>query len=109
MLLVFIFSFTIISCSSDDDSPIIDPPAAEKVTYIKNVKSIIDGNCLGCHGETLANWAPVHLTNYEEVKASGAGVASKIADGSMPAGGGSLTTAQNKVIADWAKGGFLEK
>jgi mono/diheme cytochrome c family protein len=55
MLLVFIFSFTIISCSSDDDSPIIDPPAAEKVTYIKNVKSIIDGNCLGCHGETLAN------------------------------------------------------
>ena len=107
-LLLFIFSFAITSCSSDDDAPTVDPPTAEKVTYTKNVKAIIDGNCLGCHGEPLENGAPVHLTNYDEVKASSVKVASKVADGSMPAGGGSLTAAQKKVIADWAKDGFLE-
>jgi len=104
-LLLFIFSFAIISCSSDDDAP--EEPAAEKVTYTKNVKAIIDGNCLGCHGAELANGAPIHLTNFAEVKAASAGVTSKVADGTMPPNG-PLSDAQKKVIADWGKDGFLE-
>ncbi len=106
-LMLFIFSFAIISCSSDDDAT-VDPPAAEKVTYTKNVKAIIDANCLNCHGPEVANGASKSLTNYEEVKAASAGVTSKVADGSMPAGDGSLTDAQKKMIADWGKDGFLE-
>jgi len=104
-LLVFIFSFVIISCSSDDDTP--DAPTVEKVTYTKNVKAIIDANCLACHGATLTNEAPVHLTSYEEVKTAGEKVATRVANGTMPPSG-PLSDTQKKVIADWKKDGFLE-
>ncbi|MCF6297638.1 MAG: cytochrome c [Flavobacteriaceae bacterium] len=106
-LLLFIFSFVIISCNDDDDTT--EPVGEEKITYDKHVKKIIDSNCLGCHGAEVANGAPNSLTNYTEVKTASAGVTSRVADGSMPAGGGSLSATQKKTIADWAKDGFLEK
>ena len=105
-LLAIVFSFAIISCSSDDDATV--DPVVEKVTYTKNVKSIIDGNCIGCHGTEVANGASKSLTNYEEVKGASVGVVGKVADGSMPAGDATLTDAQKKVIADWKKDGLLE-
>ena len=105
-VLLIIFSFAITSCSSDDDTK-LDPPAAEKVTYTKTVKAIIDGNCLNCHGTNLANGAPIHLTSFEEVKAAGQKVAARVANGTMPPSG-PLSDAHKKAIADWKKSGFLE-
>ncbi len=106
-LLLLTLSFFMYSCSSDDDST-PDPDPVTKITYTKNIKTIIDGNCLGCHGTDVQNGASKSLTNYTEVKAASAGVTGKVADGSMPAGGGSLTDDQKKAFADWKKDGFLE-
>jgi len=106
LLLLLSLSFFIFSCSSDDDDPTPDP--VTKVTYTKNIKTIIDGNCLTCHGAEVENGASKSLTTYAEVKDASAGVIGKVADGTMPAGGGSLTDAQKKAFADWKKDGLLE-
>lgn len=49
------------------DPPVINPPAA--ITYAKNVKSIIDASCVGCHQNgRSAGFRP--LTTFAEVKAA---------------------------------------
>lgn len=52
------------SCSSSDDS---DERQPQSVTYQANIKSIIQNHCLSCHGNPIANGAPMSLTTYAEV------------------------------------------
>lgn len=102
--------FIVMSCSSgsDDDGEIMNPPNND-VTYATTVKTIIDSNCLGCHGNPTANNAPMSLTTYDEVKSAveARNLITRIENGSMPPAG-NLTASQIQAIKDWESGGFVE-
>lgn len=74
LLLLCVFTMILISCSSSDDGTtepdvVIDPdPIPEQTsTYIGHVKTIIDSNCLECHGSPLQNSAPMELVTFQQV------------------------------------------
>jgi len=88
-----------------------DPTTA--ITYTKNVKSIIDANCIGCHqsGRSAA-FRP--LTTYAQVKAAveSAGLLTRIQlqngeQGIMPQGG-RMSQANIDLIVKWNTDGLKE-
>lgn len=99
-LFLLFLSVSIISCSSNDDT---ETPSQNEVTYTDNIKSIIDSNCLNCHGNPVANGAPMSLTNFDEVKEAvmNRDLIGRVENGSMPLGGTPFTAAQVKAIKDW--------
>lgn len=55
-------------CNNDSSSDLIANPVLNNITYLSNVKSIIDNNCTSCHAATPINGAPMPLINFDEVK-----------------------------------------
>lgn len=63
---------TITSCSNDSESDLLElpdenPGSGDLVTYTNDVKSIIDGSCIGCHSSPPRNGAPFALTTFNQV------------------------------------------
>lgn len=68
ILYVFLIS-TLFSCSYNSEDDLTEDIIIEdQVNYEDNIKSIIDNNCIGCHGNPPTNGAPMSLTTYNEVK-----------------------------------------
>jgi len=108
LLSFFLLIFFVTSCSSGSDDPIINPP--DDVTYAGDIKSIIDGKCLGCHTNPPVNGAPMSLITYQNVKdaVESRGLIVRVENGSMPPAGTNLTTAQVQALKDWQTGGFMQ-
>ncbi|WP_348824840.1 c-type cytochrome [Flavobacterium aestuarii] len=112
------------SCSDSDTYQEIEtppgtgtpPPTTEpaaKLTYTKNVKSIIDANCITCH-QTGKAAAFRPLTTYAQVKEAvqSAGLLNRIQlqngeQGIMPQGG-RMSQANIDIIKKWNTDGLLE-
>ena len=75
-----------------------------KVSFINDVKPIMDARCLSCHG--VGGNFP-ELKNYSEVSNHAAMVKNEVASGRMPKGA-ALTAAQIKSIVDWVDEGALD-
>ena len=109
---ILITLLVFISCSSNsgDDDPNVDPPVDKNITYTKDIKSIIDGKCLNCHTDPLANGAPMPLLTYENVKDAvmNRGLIGQVESGAMPPSGSDLSDSQVKQIKDWQTGGYKE-
>lgn len=82
-------------------------PIAEQVTYTKDVKPIIDANCVSCHSPGAQA-----LTNYNQVKNNIDNIIDRIG---RPTGdplkmpqGGSLSPSQINIITKWKTDGLLE-
>ncbi|UTN03736.1 cytochrome c [Flavobacterium bizetiae] len=90
-----------------------DPTTPTTITYTKNVKSIIDANCIGCHQNgRSASFKP--LTTYAEVKAAveNAGLLNRIQlqngqQGIMPQGG-RMSQTNIDLIVKWNTDGLKE-
>lgn len=97
----------ITSCSSDDDNIEVTP---KEITYSKNIKTIMDNQCMACHIDPPINGAPMHLVNYQAVKESveNRNLISKIEDGSMPPGNNNLSPEEIQAIKDWKENGFKQ-
>ena len=68
-LLSFVFMLLLLTnCTNDSSKDLTEDIGLNDVTYLLNVKSIIDNNCIVCHAATPINGAPMSLTTYEEVK-----------------------------------------
>jgi uncharacterized membrane protein len=110
------------SCSSSDTyedvagpptTPVTGTTPATTISYTKNVKSIIDGNCVSCHSSgRSAAFRP--LTTYAEVKAAveSAGLLNRIQlqsgqQGLMPQGG-RMSQANIDLIVKWNTDGLKE-
>lgn len=97
-----------IACESRTYEEISDnTPIAQVVTYNKDIKGIMDANCVSCHSP-----GPQALTNYSQVKTNINGIIDRI---SRPNGdplkmpqGGSLSPAQINIINKWKADGLLE-
>lgn len=92
-------------------TPGTDPTAS--ISYSKNVKAIIDGNCISCHSSgRAASFRP--LTTYAEVKAAveNAGLLNRIQlqsgqQGLMPQGG-RMSQANIDLVVKWNTDGLKE-
>ena len=105
------------SCENDstDDLIINNVTPETNVTYTQNVATIIDNNCIICHGATPTNGAPMSLTTYEQVKEAvqNRGLIDRIsleqgAPGMMPNGGTRLPQNLINTIAQWNEQGLLQ-
>lgn len=117
-------ALTLTSCSDSDTYQDIEtPPVTETptpgpnpvvtISYSKNVKAIIDANCVGCHQSgRSAGFRP--LTTYAEVKTAteGAGLLNRIQlqtgqQGIMPQAG-RMSQANIDLIVKWNTDGLKE-
>ncbi|WP_428224047.1 cytochrome c [Flavobacterium sp.] len=107
--------FTVCACDSTTyESLENNTEVVGKVTYTKEVKTIIDANCVGCHSSSgTASFAP--LQTYEQLKeyTQNGDLLTRIQKqngeaGLMPKGG---RMAQQKIdlLLKWNTDGLLEK
>ena len=102
-----------VSCSSDSDngpmSPVVPEPEPDpNVTYSGTVKAIIDSNCITCHGDPLANGAPMPLLTLANVQEAvqNRNLIGRVENGTMPPTGTDLTASQVFAIKGWQAGSF---
>ncbi len=100
----------IFSCSGGtDDVSQPDPDPNAKITYDANVKNIIGGNCLQCHGSPTANGAPFSLTTYTQVKGKVDIILTRINSTSSPMPPtGQMPFNNRDIIQKWKDDGLLE-
>jgi len=86
-----------------------EPPISGDITYTNSIRSIVNSNCISCHGSTPSNGAPMSLTTYTEVKnaTQNRGLITRIENGTMPPSG-NLSTSQIQLFKDWKSDGYLE-
>lgn len=116
IVLIISTSFLLfVSCTNDSESDLMDPNISNTNTYTNSIKSIIDDNCVSCHGTILTNGAPMSLTTYQNVKEAvlSRGLIDRIsksqgAPGMMPSGGTRLPQSAIDQIINWKNNGFKE-
>lgn len=108
----------LMACSNDNPDTLMQeiPANTTKITYQQNVKSIIDNNCISCHGATPRNGTSLSLVTYNQVKNAiqNRGLLSRISlnngnSSLMPQGGSRLPQATIDVVAKWEQDGLLEQ
>lgn len=116
ILIAICLPFFLSSCTNDSTDDLIDTtPISGLVTYNKNVKAIIDANCISCHGVTPTNGAPMSLVTYSQVKEAiiNRGLVDRISrqngeSGLMPQGGSKLPQITIDVVTKWQTDGLQE-
>lgn len=112
MMCIISLALVSIACESRTYEEISDKtPVTELVTYNKDVKPIIEANCIICHSAGgAASFQP--FTSYNQVKNNIDNIINRI---SRPIGdpqkmpqGGSLSPSQIKIITKWKADGLTE-
>ncbi len=103
------------SCSNESTENLIDDTPPETITYNDNIRSIINNNCISCHGTVPANGAPMSLTTYDNVvdAIANRGLLDRIQrnegqEGLMPLGGPKLPQNTINIILQWHAEGMQE-
>ncbi|WP_299222315.1 hypothetical protein [uncultured Aquimarina sp.] len=124
LLLLSLFTIVLLSCGGSDDSPtepevIVDPDPipGQTSTYTAHVKTIIDSNCIECHGDPLDQGAIMMLLTYDQVvdAVNNRGLFNRIAtmgiNSVMPPleEGGRLPQVTIDIVEDWIADGLLEQ
>jgi hypothetical protein len=114
LLIILIFSL-VSNCTNVSEDDLIDlTPLPDTVTYVDDVKSIIDTNCISCHSNPPVNGAPMSLLLYENVKdaVENRDLIGRITGTSsgplMPFGGPKLPQNLIDIIIQWETDGLLE-
>ena len=108
LLSVFVLLYGVTSCTSDNSDD-MDPPVDNGVYYTGNIKTIIDTNCISCHGSPVANGAPMMLVTLTHVKDAikDRNLIGRVENGSMPNGNlPDLTVDEVQAIKDWEANNF---
>lgn len=111
----FSLIITFLSCANDSEEDLTDQtPIPQLVTYIGNIKSTIDTNCISCHSSPPVNGAPNSLINYDDVKNNVDAIINRISrqqgqGGLMPAGGPRLPQNIIDEVVQWQTDGLLEQ
>ncbi len=104
-----IFCFFVFSSCTTTEIPLVETPE-NTITYINDVKTIIDTNCIACHSSSgVANFLP--LTNYNQVRdaAETRNLILRMNDVSNPMPQGGLLSPEIRAVIDkWKADGFLE-
>ena len=117
ILLLPLFSMLIIqsSCENDSEDDLVDTTPVTEISYINDIKTIIDSNCIACHNDPQQNGAPMALLTYANVieAIENRGLISRISSQDpsflMPAGGNRLPQATIDLVIQWQQEGLLEE
>lgn len=114
ILLVSVFAL-LTACSSNSESDLIDNNVPSTITYTNSIKSIMDTNCISCHGTNPSNGASISLTTYQNVKnaVQNNGLIDRIsraqgAGGMMPLGGSRLPQSKIDEVITWKNNGYVQ-
>ncbi|QMU62849.1 MAG: cytochrome c [Flavobacteriaceae bacterium] len=91
-----------------EDTPVLPSPIMVK--YNNGVKTIIDNNCVSCHGATSPD-AGLSLTTYTQVRtaAESGNLINRINDATRPMPPAALMSSTNRAaITRWMTDGYLE-
>ncbi|GAA4291494.1 hypothetical protein [Aestuariibaculum suncheonense] len=103
--------FLLSSCANDSQDDLIETtPLPNVVTYNDDIKTIIDNNCISCHGSSPSQNAPMSLTTFSQVSNYIDGIIDRInrlGAGKMPVNG-TLSTNEKNLIQKWKDDGLLE-
>lgn len=110
--LIYCSTLLLLSNCTTTDIPVpVTAPIVETITYDDDVKTIIDTNCVRCHGSVSPS-AGLNLTTYSLVRsaAENRGLIARMNDSSnpMPQDTGKLPQATLDIIDKWKTDGFLE-
>ncbi|WP_405206684.1 cytochrome c [Aquimarina sp. LLG6339-5] len=103
--LIIIIGITFLSCERnvEEESGIISEELCDPaISFSTDIKSIIDNNCISCHG---GNQAP-DLRTYESINNNSERVRTQVVNRTMPLGG-SLSNDQIELIRCWIENGAL--
>lgn len=110
LLTLLVLSIILFSCEYHvEEESVIGDEGGEiescdsTISFTTNIKSIIDTNCIECHG---GNRFP-DLRTYQGIKNSAETVRTQIVNRTMPQGG-SLTDDQIELIRCWIDNGALD-
>jgi uncharacterized membrane protein len=112
--ILFLTSLFLAGCSKSDNSegdPANDNSEPTALSYQSDVRPIIQGNCLACHGNPPTNNAPMSLTTLSLVQSAiqNRGLLSRINSTTNPMPpDGLMPQAPRSLIAEWANQGFPE-
>lgn len=102
------------SCSNDSTNDLVNP-IPDNISYSKDVKPIIDANCIPCHNNPPVNGAPMSLLTKLQIQDAivNRGLIDRIsrdqgAPGMMPNGGTRLPQNSIDIIKKWQTDGFME-
>jgi hypothetical protein len=113
--LILLAVMTIIySCSNDSTNDLVSP-VPDNISYSKDVKPIVDANCIPCHNNPPVNGAPMSLLTKLQIQDAivNRGLIDRIsrdqgAPGMMPNGGTRLPQNSIDIIKKWQTDGFME-
>lgn len=103
------------NCTAVSEDDLIDIPIPEEVTFIADIKPIIDNNCIRCHANPPLNGAPMPLITYENVKDAVENrnligrISSEDLAFMMPFGGPRLPQDLIDLIIQWNEDGLLNE
>jgi hypothetical protein len=113
-ILCFLLFFLILSCENQSESDLTNP-IPTKVSYTKDVKSIIDNNCTTCHTSPPKFGAPMPLTSKLLIQDAilNRGLVNRISlpqddPDMMPYGGTRLPQTSIDIIIKWQEDGFQD-
>ncbi len=106
-----------LGCSKSDnsegtaDDPNNQNPDPTALSYQNDIRPIIQGNCVSCHGNPPTNNAPMSLTSLSQVRSAieSRGLLSRINSTTNPMPpDGLMPQSARELIAEWANQGFPE-
>lgn len=112
LALILSLAVTVIACESRTYEEISDnTPIVEKVTYNKDVKPIVEANCIACHSPGgPASFQP--WTSYNQVKTHIDNILDRIqrpnGDPDKMPQGGALSQTQINIFIKWKADGLVE-
>ncbi|WBV61847.1 hypothetical protein PFY12_06910 [Chryseobacterium camelliae] len=112
--IIYLFSSAValVACESRTYEEISAPaPIPEKVTYAKDVKPLVDANCIVCHSPGgAASFQP--WTSYTQVKTHIDNILDRIqrpvGDPQKMPQGGALSSSQINIFIKWKADGLVE-
>ncbi|MFI1743720.1 hypothetical protein [Thalassobellus sediminis] len=114
LLYTFSVALILFNCSNSSTEDLSDstqdPDTTVKTTYDKDIKTIMNDNCIQCHGTPPTGGAPSSFTTYTQVKNSVNSILNRInSSGSavMPPSG-QMPLATREMIQKWKDDGLLE-
>ena len=116
LIIYFSIIALLFNCSSDSSEDLHEhnheePDPTAKITYVGNVKAIIDSRCISCHGTTPTQNAPMSLVTYTQVKSYVDGIISRINSTTSPmppSPNSPLSPTQIDLIEQWKADGLFE-
>ncbi|WP_283635918.1 hypothetical protein [Aquaticitalea lipolytica] len=111
----YLFFIALLGCTNASENDLIDQTELpELITYVNDVKPIIDNNCIICHSNPPQNGAPMPLLTYDNVKEAmqNRDLIDRISTTDlgflMPFGGPRLPQNLIDTIIQWQADGLLE-